>query len=422
MASSAEADRRSEPVAGRQTSVSLWERLLPRIARPASGPGAIVLGGDYRGLGVVRSLGRKGIPVWVCTDEHTLAGTSKYATRRLRWPPAEAEQIDTLLELATEHGLEGWVVFPTGDKAAAMLAKNHAAFEGKLRLTVPDWPVFRWAHDKRLTYELAGNLGLAYPWTRHPRDLAELEELDCPFPIILKPAIKDDVNRFTQEKAWLVEDREALLSRYREASAMVSSDLVMLQEYIPGGGETQLSFAALCQDGEVLASMVARRTRQYPKDFGMSSSYVESVECRELEQASSRLIKAIDFTGLVELEFKYDARERAFKLLDINPRVWGWHSIGRRAGVDFPYLYWQLLQGTPVGRVRGRAGVRWVRAVTDVPAVAQAVRHRELSIADYFRSLRGPLESAIWAADDPAPALLEVPLLSLIALKRRRSH
>jgi predicted ATP-grasp superfamily ATP-dependent carboligase len=303
-----------------------------------------------------------------------------------------------------------------------MLSRNHEALGRKLRLTVPEWPVFRWAHDKRLTYELASNLGLAHPWTHYPRDIAELEDLDCPFPIILKPAIKDDVNRFTQEKAWLVEDREALLGRYREASEMVSSDLVMLQEFIPGGGETQLSFAALCQDGEPLASIVARRMRQYPKDFGMSSSYVESVKCREIEEASSRLIKEIGFTGLVELEFKYDARERAFKLLDINPRVWGWHSIGCRAGVDFPYLYWQLLQGMPIERLWGRAGVRWVRAVTDLPAVAQEIRDHELSFGEYLRSLGGPLESAIWALDDPAPALLEIPLLGLIAWQRRRSH
>ena len=31
----------------------------------ADGAGAVVLGGDYRGLGIVRSLGRNGVPVCV---------------------------------------------------------------------------------------------------------------------------------------------------------------------------------------------------------------------------------------------------------------------------------------------------------------------------------------------------------------------
>ncbi len=83
--------------------------------------GALVVGGDYRGLGVVRSLGRRGIPVWVLTDEHHLAGASRYARRSLPWPTVpEAERVGYLGELARCHGLEGWVVFPTGDESAAL--------------------------------------------------------------------------------------------------------------------------------------------------------------------------------------------------------------------------------------------------------------------------------------------------------------
>src|SRR5439155_12687017 len=91
-----------------------------------TGTGAIVIGGDYRGLGVVRSLGRRGIPVWVLTDEHLIAGTSRYARRRLAWPAGdESSQVDYLLDLA-DHGLDGWMLFPTGDTTAALIARHHA--------------------------------------------------------------------------------------------------------------------------------------------------------------------------------------------------------------------------------------------------------------------------------------------------------
>src|SRR5437870_12689080 len=70
-------------------------------ATHAGRTGAIVIGGDYRGLGVVRSLGRRGIPVWVLTDEHLIAGTSRYARRRLAWPLGdESRQVNYLLDLA----------------------------------------------------------------------------------------------------------------------------------------------------------------------------------------------------------------------------------------------------------------------------------------------------------------------------------
>jgi predicted ATP-grasp superfamily ATP-dependent carboligase len=155
-------------------------------------------------------------------------------------------------------------------------------------------------------------------------------------------------------------------------------------------------------------------------DFGRSSSYVETIELPELEEVARRLLADIRFEGLVEVEFKRDPRDGRFKLLDINPRVWGWHTLGFRAGADLSFLQWQLVHGEPVAEVRARPGVRWVRALTDVPAVLEEIRRRRLSLGGYLRSLSGPMEYAILAADDPLPALLEVPLASRIALRRGR--
>lgn len=397
-----------------------WGRGLTLHARrPADRAGALVIGGDYRGLGVVRSLGRRGIPVWVLTDEHLIAATSRYARRSLPWPAlGEARQIDHLLDLGERHRLDAWAVFPTGDEAAALLARHHAALRERFRLTVPPWEVLRWAYDKRLTYRFAAELCVDHPWTRCPRGREEVAALDCVFPAILKPAIKENPNSFTHDKAWRVEGREALLARYDEACGMMDPDVIMVQELIPGGGEAQFSYAALCVDGRPLASLVARRTRQHPVDFGRSSSYVETIDLPEVEESSRRLLAAMRFTGLVEVEFKHDARDGRYKLLDINPRVWGWHTLGRRAGVDFPYLFWRVLQDESVPEVRARPGVRWVRAVTDLRTVAREIWHGHMSPGAYLRSLRGPLEFAIFAVDDPLPALLEVPLLSYLAWKR----
>ena len=66
---------------------------------------------------------------------------------------------------------------------------------------------------------------------------------------------------------------------------MVDPGVIMIQELIPGGGEEQFSYAALCLDGRPLAGLVARRTRQYPMDFGRSSTFVETVDEKQLEEA-----------------------------------------------------------------------------------------------------------------------------------------
>lgn len=382
--------------------------------------GALVIGGDYRGLGIVRSLGRRGIPVWVLADHHSIAGMSRYARRSMPFPPGgEREQIDFLLRLGERHELDGWALLPTGDEAAALIAHHWEVLNQKFRLTTPSWEVMKWGYDKRLTYSLAADLGIEHPWTRWVGGRSEMSALDCPFPAILKPAYKKNDNRFTYNKAWPVRDRHSLLARYDEACALVGPDAIMVQELIPGGGETQFSFAALCQDGRPVATVVARRWRQYPPDFGRSSSYVETVDCPEIEEPSRRLIEAIRLTGLVEIEFKRDPRNGSYKLLDINPRVWGWHTIGERASVDFSHLLWRMIHGQSLQEQRVPVGVRWVRLVTDLPAVALEIRAGTLSLPDYLRSLRGPLECAILAPDDPLPALVEVPLLCRLAWRRR---
>jgi predicted ATP-grasp superfamily ATP-dependent carboligase len=376
---------------------------------PAPG-GALVLGADYRGLGVVRSLGRRGIPVWVLTQPgETLAAHSRYARRSLRLPAEPDARADALLALGDEIG--GWALVPTTDEDAALVARNRERLAERFTLTSPGWESLRWAYDKRWTYRLGEVCGIACPWTAQPRDREELASLDVPFPAILKPAVKTDFNRLTAAKAWRVDDRRELLERYDEACGLVAADVLLVQELVPGDGG-QYSHAALCRDGEPLASITARRTRQYPADFGRASTFVETIDDPATAEQAEAVFAQMQLTGLAEVEFKRDERDGSLKLLDINPRVWGWHTLGAAAGVDFPYLLWQLVSGEHVPRVHARAGVRWLRLSTDLPTAVTEVAHRRMSAAAYLRSLHGPRESAIRSRDDPVPGLLELPLLA----------
>src|SRR2546426_4148634 len=382
--------------------------------------GAVVMGGDYRGLGVVRSLGRRGIPVWVLHEDGQLLATlSRYARRRLPWRPGDdAERVGFLLDLASEHNLERWVLIPTGDEGAALVARHHAELAERYQLTTPPWDCLRWAYDKRLTYQLADELQVSHPWTLCPRSRSELVEANCPFPVILKPAFRNKFNRFTAAKAWRVDDRQSLLARYDEACAFVDPEVLRVQEVIPGWGEAQFSYAAICQDGRSVASLVARRLRQFPMDFGRASTCVQTVDEPAVIEPSVRMLEAMNFTGIVEIEFKHDTRDGLHKLLDINPRVWGWHSLGGRAGVDFSYLLWLQACGAAVPESRPQIGVRWVRTSTDLRTVILEIFRGRLSLGEYARSLRSPRESAIFSPDDPLPGLLELPLLAYLLGRR----
>jgi D-aspartate ligase len=379
--------------------------------------GALLLGCDYRALGIARSLGRKGIPVVALrAPGEPLAAASRYVRRSVAWPRDRASDVAFLCELGTS--LSGWALIPTTDETAALAARHHDELAEFFLVAVPPWEVLKWAYDKRLTHLLAQRVGVAQPRTILPRDAAALAREDMTFPAVVKPAIKESFNRLTAAKAWRVDDRAELLERYAEATTLVDPAVLMIQELIPGGGDDQFSFAALCSDGTPLAWLTARRTRQYPADFGRASTFVETVACTEIEEPSRRLLSELAFTGLVELEFKRDERDGTFKLLDINPRVWGWQSLCGRAGVDFPFLQWRMLSGGDVPAVRAREGVRWLRFATDTPAALREVLCRRLPLRRYLRSLRPGHERAIMAWDDPLPGLAELPVLGYVLARR----
>lgn len=390
----------------------------PAQARTTEQAGALIVGGDYRGLGVVRSLGRRGIPVWVLVSDHTLAAHSRYCARRLRWPRANgADKLGFLIQLGKQ--LQGWALYPTTDEMAVMISRGHADLSRYFVVTVPPWDKLQWAHDKRITYRVAQQQGLPVPATYYPGSREGVRALKCKFPVVVKPAITRGFNRFVHDKGWIANRPQELLALYDAACALVDPETVMVQEMIAGGGETQFSCAALCRDGTPLAVTVARRSRQYPLGLGRASTFVETVENGAVERQALDLLRAVRYTGLIELEFKLDSNGNAYRLLDANPRVWGWHSLCRRAGVDFPYLLWQMLHDRQVEPVRARPGVRWVRMVTDLQAVMRSMMRGSLGVKDYLRSFRPPLEFAIFAKDDLLPALLDVPLLAALALRRK---
>jgi predicted ATP-grasp superfamily ATP-dependent carboligase len=354
--------------------------------------------------------------------EDLLATRSRYATRSIRLPEDESEHVAQLEELVERLDLDGWVLFPTADESAALVAQHTHTLGRRLRLTTPSWATFRWAYDKRLTYPFAESHGVGVPRTWYPEAGSDPGELGVEFPAILKPAVKVGFNRLVAAKAWRVDDVDALRARYAEACSLVGADAVMVQELIPGGGDSQLSFAALCDGGRPVATLAARRTRQYPPEFGRASTFVESIVPDGVVEPSERLLRALRFDGLVELEYKRDSRDGLLKLLDVNPRVWGWQSLCAGAGVDFPYLAWRLARGYSVGEARGRPGVRWVRLSTDLPTSVKQILRRRLSLRGYLSSLRGA-QGAIFQRDDPVPGLIEMPQLArTLVLRLARGH
>jgi D-aspartate ligase len=382
--------------------------------------GVVVLGGDYRGLGVVQSLGRRGIPAIVLHERRReIATFSRYVSRAVRWPEGDDDsRIEFLLDLALRLELHGSMLVPTRDDTAALCARNLLRLGSIFRVSVPGWDVMRWAYDKRLTNQLAADAGVPTPRT-WDAGFEDIDSSDIDYPVIVKPAVKSSVNALTVAKAWRADEPESLARLLERASALMPASELLVQELIPSDGRNQFSFAALALEGRPITTLVARRTRQYPMDFGRASTFVETVEDATVADSASRILKAMKYTGLAELEFMRDPRTETLKLLDINARVWGWHSVGRRVGMDFSLLLWRLVRGDAPAPRTAPAGVRWMWPAADVPTAFGEICRGRLSFRDYARNFRRPMDYATLTVDDPIPGLIELPLQLLVTLQSR---
>src|SRR5271169_1053561 len=83
--------------------------------------GAVVVGGDYQGLGIIRSLGRHGVPVCVVDDEHSISRFSRYCTHFVKVSDLREDRstVDSLLEIGNRLNLQGWVLYPTREELVA---------------------------------------------------------------------------------------------------------------------------------------------------------------------------------------------------------------------------------------------------------------------------------------------------------------
>lgn len=382
--------------------------------------GALVVGGDYVGLGIVRSLGRKDVPVCIVDDERSIARFSRFATHGVRVPDLRDERraVETVLGVGSRLGLTGWVLYPTREETVAAFSRNRGQLAQQFRVPTPDWRTVRWAWDKRNTYRLADELAIPIPRTWYPQRLEDLDQVDAEPPFVIKPAIKEHFFYATKAKAWRADTRSELVDRFERAVAVTGPGEVMVQELIPGDGEQQFSYCAFFKSGAGVASMVARRRRQHPPEFGRASTFVETTDLPLLETLSERFLRAIGYYGLVEVEYKLDRRDGRYKLLDVNARAWGYHSLGQRAGVDFPFLLFADQLGEQIASCRARAGVRWIRLVTDLPTAAYELAHGHLDWRCYLRSLVGFDVEAVFSLRDPMPTLAEVALIPYLSRKR----
>lgn len=384
-------------------------------------PGVVIVGGAHGTLALARSLGVLNVPVYYLTHDSPLPGWSRFVRETIRWAgPHDAGAIVFLRQMAEKHGLKGCLLVPSGDGEVQLISQHREELSALYKIVLPDWAALQWLCEKPLLYKRAAELGVSIPRTYALTSDADIDALDVMFPVILKPNMGGGDTTIARAKVIRADDRQALKTAFADASGEIGAGNVVVQELIPGGGESQFSYAALWLNGEPMAEFTARRARQYPVDFGYTSTRVEVVDNGQAIDAARKMLKSAGHSGLVEVEFKLDGRDGELKLLDVNPRPWSWFGLCSAAGVDLGALLWRVANDEQTGQpVSARQGVSWSYLVRDTVAAFTLARRGETRIGDYFASLGKIRSWASFALNDPLPGLIDLPLTVLRVIKKR---
>jgi D-aspartate ligase len=386
--------------------------------------GVVIIGDHVQSLGIIRSLGREKIPVYLLNDKSLCIGRfSKFLKNFFICPSFEdtPNLVQYLVRLANQENIKDWILWPTNDASVYAVSTQKTYLEKYYKIATPSWDVVQYALNKKLTYSIAEKCNIPCPKTVYPENLDGIIAISqsITYPVILKPAVMHHYYKKARKKAIIVRNSQELVENYQNMISIIDPSEIMVQEIIPGRPGFLYSFCSLFKEGKVQAKCSAQRHRQKPMDCGKGTTFAESVFIPELEKYGLVLLNAIGYYGLSEVEFKKDPRDGQYKLLEINARTWLWHSLAIRCGVNFPYLqYRDIMQGHVEPVLSFRENVKWVHFYTDFTISLNEILHRKMTVRDYLHSLQGEKEPGVFSKDDMMPFIMETVLLPYLYLTR----
>lgn len=324
----------------------------------------LVLDANQRSaLAVTRSLGKRNLEVFTAEEmPEALASSSRFSKRHFTYPSPRVcpdEFISVLSQLVEEQQID--ILMPMTELTVMLLIMHKASFHD-VRIPFSDLSTIESFNNKCTLMQTAASLGIPVPRTWYADDAENLpcniEELS--YPVVVKPG-----------KSWLLYKGQWSRTAVRFAQSpsdvrnILNSDWAfrahpfMIQENIAGHGA---GVFAIYDHGRLLALFAHRRLREKPPRGGVSVLSESIVIDPVLALYARRLLEHAGWHGVAMVEFKI-ASDGTPYLMEINTRFWGSLQLAIDAGVDFPYMLYQLAcdeQAVQVSDYKIGIRLRWL--------------------------------------------------------------
>ena len=386
----------------------------PRVSSPAIRPAILMGGAMGNALSVARSLGRRGVPVYLLGDSPDVH--SRFA-RQLSVPAAGSHQEAWARFLLGPEAapLHGAVLLSCSDAGLEVLIDHRAELASRYVLDVSDPVAQRALLDKLSTYEAAREAGVPTPrfWTAASLEGVLSRQDEYVYPLMVKPLYSHRFQAVFGCKFFRAGTIDELAAAY-ERTRLHGLEVVILEE-IPGPDDRLCSYYTyLDEHGEPLADFTKRIVRRFPENQGLACYHVTDWN-PEVRDLGLRLFRHVGLRGVGNIEFKRDARDGLLKVIECNARFTAGNPLLAASGYDLALFVYNRLCGLPQPQLRGRAyeeGLHLWFPRQDVHAFLELHAKGRLSVSGWLASLAHRQVVPFFSWDDPVPFAVETARLA----------
>lgn len=376
-------------------------------------PGVLIIEGHVQGLSNVRALGEHGIPVWVIDKSDCVARYSKYCQNFAICPDYDSDSFITfLIHFSEQHQLNNWLLLPSNDHAVYNISKNKENLSAHFKLITENLETVLKIYDKVELLKIAQEIGVDYPLYETYNKLSECKASQLTFPLITKGNNGLSFYKKTKTKVLLSNSLEELENNLKNLESKIPLKETFTQEILPYSEENKtISFTCFSINGEIKAHWIGVKLREHPLRFG-TATLAESIEKKELFIPSQKLMQTLNYTGICEIEYLLDIRDKKYKLIEINARTWLWVGLAKACGVNYAKLAYDFVNGVTIKESKNyEIGTVWFNPITNIFFGIKGLLLGRVKLKSIFENIPKKKINALFQKGDRKPGFMYFVLL-----------